>query len=122
MTETITFGKLYAEDLARGRSTKSVTLADGSVVTLHEIDIDSNGRPSGMTWGYASVADGGTVTHGMGVTPQCVIVTCSEAGEFASVTAKTSTTFTVAIKKYYSTALYSSGTTQTIYWVAFVDI
>jgi hypothetical protein len=44
------------------------------------------------------VADGGTITHGLAATPTSVICTPSTAGEFVSVTAKTATTFTVAIK------------------------
>lgn len=64
--------------------------------------------------GATSVADGGTVTHGMGSAPTMVSATPSTSGEFVSVTAISSTTFTVAIKKHDGTA----GTTQTIYWRA----
>lgn len=60
----------------------------------------------------ASVADGGTVTHGLGYTPTGVRATGSVAGEIVSVTAKSGSTFTVAIKKHDGTA----GTAQTIYW------
>lgn len=60
----------------------------------------------------ASVADGGSVTHGLGYTPVGVRATGSVAGEMVSVTAKSSSTFTVAIKKHDGTA----GTSQTIYW------
>ncbi len=60
----------------------------------------------------ASVADGGTITHGLGVAPTVVTAVGSVAGEIVSVTAKSSTTFTVAIKKHDGDA----GTTQTIYW------
>jgi hypothetical protein len=61
----------------------------------------------------ASVADGGTITHGLAPgTPTGVTATGSVAGEIVSVTAKGSTTFTVAIKKPDGTA----GTPQTIYW------
>ena len=60
----------------------------------------------------ASVADGGTITHGLGATPAVVTAVGSVAGEIVSVTAKSSTTFTVAIKKHDGTA----GTSQTIYW------
>jgi len=62
----------------------------------------------------ASVADGGTITHGMGDTPTVVTVTPSVAGEMAAVTAIGATTFTVSIKKHDN----SAGTTQTIYWRA----
>ena len=65
--------------------------------------------------GATSVADGGTVAHGLGATPTLVIATASTTGEFVSVTALGATTFTVAIKKHDN----SAGTTQTIYWQAF---
>ena len=64
--------------------------------------------------GATSIADGGTITHGLASIPTRVNVTCSVSGEFASVTALAATTFTVAIKKHDNTA----GTTQTIYWTA----
>jgi hypothetical protein len=62
----------------------------------------------------ASVADGGSITHGFGTTPTNVQASPSISGEFVSVTAIGATTFTVAIKKHDGTA----GTTQTIYWTA----
>jgi parallel beta-helix repeat protein len=66
-------------------------------------------RKSGAT---ATVADGGTVTHGLGYEPTWITVNPTVSGEFVSVTAKSSTTFTVAIKKHDN----SAGTTQTLYW------
>ncbi|MBU2249683.1 MAG: hypothetical protein KKD77_23245, partial [Gammaproteobacteria bacterium] len=62
----------------------------------------------------ATVADGGTITHGFGSAPTWVLVTSSVSAEFVSVTAIAATTFTVAIKKHDG----SAGTTQTIYWQA----
>lgn len=67
-----------------------------------------------LSTGATSVADGGTVTHALGATPDVVQVTPSVSGEFVSVTAKDATTFTCAIKKHDGTA----GTTQTVYWAA----
>ena len=67
-----------------------------------------------LTTGATSVADGGTVTHSLGATPDVVNVTPSVSGEFVSVTALGATTFTVAIKKHDG----SAGTTQTVYWEA----
>ena len=67
------------------------------------------------TRGATSVADGGTVTHGLGATPTLVCATCSTTGEIVSVTAIGATTFTVAIKKI---ADGSAGTTAVVYWVA----
>lgn len=72
---------------------------------------------SGITRGAAaSVADGGTVTHGLGTTPTGVVATGSVAGEIITVTALGATTFTVAVKAADGT---TSGTSQTIYWQAF---
>lgn len=62
----------------------------------------------------SSVADGGTITHGLVSTPTNVRCTTSVAGEFVSVTSVGSSTFTVAIKKHDNTA----GTSQTVHWEA----
>ncbi len=77
--------------------------------------------------GMSNIADGGTITHGMqdyvaagstaNVAPKNVKVQTSVAGEFASVTAISTTTFTVAIKKWTGGTL-TAGTTQDIYWEA----
>src|SRR3990172_3942637 len=73
-----------------------------------------------ITWirqqadGATSVADGGTITHGLSTTPTVVLVTPSVAGEMASVTAISATTFTVALRTHAGAA----GTTQTVYWQA----
>ncbi len=64
--------------------------------------------------GATSVANGGTITHGLSATPTKVRCTCSVSGEMVSVTALGSSTFTVAIIKNDG----SGGTTQTIYWAA----
>jgi len=62
----------------------------------------------------ASVADGGTITHGFASAPTTVLISGSVAGEMVAVTAIGATDFTVAIK----TNLGAAGTTQTIYWKA----
>lgn len=67
---------------------------------------------SGAQGATAAVADGGTIAHGLGLTPGSARVTPSQSGEFASVTGLDATNITVAIKKHDGTA----GTTQTIYW------
>lgn len=69
---------------------------------------------AGHARGATSVADGGTISHGLVTTPTSVRVTGSVSGEFVSVTAVGSTTFTVAIKTHSNGA----GTTQTVYWEA----
>jgi hypothetical protein len=62
----------------------------------------------------ATVADGGTITHGMGATPTMVLCTPSVAAEMCSVTAIGGVNFTVALKKHDGTV----GTVQTVYWLA----
>lgn len=64
--------------------------------------------------GVTSVADGGTISHTLITTPTRVNATPVTSGEFVSVTAKGTTTFTVAIKKHDN----SAGTTQNVYWEA----
>lgn len=83
----------------------STNLTDSGTTTV----IDQVTR--GVT---ASVADGGTITHGHPKTPTSVRCTSSVSGEFISVTAIGATTFTVAIKKHDN----SAGTTQSVYWDA----
>jgi hypothetical protein len=62
----------------------------------------------------ATVADGGTITHNINGTPTVANGTPSIAGEMVGITAMSTSTLTVAIKKHDGTA----GTTQTIYWEA----
>ncbi len=88
-------------EILRVKPTAALAIGDGTAVKR-------------LTSGATSVADGGTVTHSLGATPDVVNVTPSTSGEFVSVTAIGATTFTVAIKKHDGTA----GTTQTVYWEA----
>lgn len=67
--------------------------------------------------GATSVADGGTITHGLVASPTVVTAETVVTGEVCMVTARSSTTFTVAIKKISDG---SAGTTQTINWRATV--
>jgi len=62
----------------------------------------------------ASIADGGTIAHGLNGAPVWANVVPSVSGEFVSVTGMDATNITVAIKKHDGTA----GTTQTLYWEA----
>jgi hypothetical protein len=64
--------------------------------------------------GATSVADGGTITHQLDVTPTWITVSGSIAGTIATVTAKSATTFTVSLKFGNGTA----APTQTVYWQA----
>lgn len=68
---------------------------------------------TGFASGYASVADGGTIAHGLGSTPSVVIVTGSVAGQIITATAGAAN-ITVAIK----TNLGAAGTTQVVSWMA----
>jgi hypothetical protein len=80
-----------------------------------------------------AVTDGATITHGMkdykerssteAIAPRRVFVEGTVAGESVTVTAITTTTFTVAIKKFDPTAATQplgtiAGTSQTVYWRA----
>lgn len=69
-----------------------------------------------LRWAATSVADGGTIAHGLQQTPAAIWLTPSVAGEMASATASDVTTFTVAIKKHDGTA----GSTQVVSWMALV--
>ena len=79
-------------------------------------DLTIRDSPSYITenWGATSVADGGTISHGLAGTVDSVTVTCSIASQICGVTALAATTFTVSIK----TDTGAAGTTQTVYWYA----
>lgn len=65
--------------------------------------------------GAAAVADGGTIAHGLGVTPSSVQLTGSVASQVVSVAGLDATNITVAIK---NSTTGVPGTTETIYWMA----
>lgn len=98
--------RLFLRDNGSGKSQLAIKFDSGSV---QNIETDGVVVTRGAT---AAVADGGTITHGLGSTPTVVLATGSVAGEIVSVTALGATTFTVAIKLHDGTA----GTSQTIYW------
>lgn len=106
---TITDGEI-AENHFANNSTGGFNKAGTLTTTTVRDNVGYVTSASGAT----SVADGGTITHGLATTPTKVRATASTSGEFVSVTALGSSTFTVAIKKYDGTA----GTTQTVYWQA----
>ncbi len=64
----------------------------------------------------AGIVDGGTIAHGLAVTPTYVQLTPSIAGEMASATAIGAANITVAIKTHAGGA----GTSQVIYWRAWI--
>lgn len=66
--------------------------------------------------GYTAISDGGTIAHGLDVTPVGAQATCSVVNEICAVTALDATNITVAIKKRSDG---SAGTNQTIYWIAY---
>jgi len=90
---------------------------DGTNYFLHGYE-GTNDRKVFMpvinTMGIATVSDGGTVTHNLGTTPLGVVVSPSVSSQFASVTAKAASTFTVAIK----TDAGGAGSSQVISWMA----
>lgn len=85
-----------------------------SIVPLVDTGTRTLVRSGAHNRGATPVADGGTITHGLPVVPARVAVSASVAGEMVSVTARSATTFTVAIRTHTGAA----GTTQTVYWEA----
>lgn len=63
----------------------------------------------------AAVADGGTIAHGLGVTPSAVHVSGTIASQVVTVTSIDATNITVAIKNS-TTGL--AGTTESVHWIA----
>lgn len=102
-----------------GTTARSILVGDQVIVALTKksmTDIETLLTPrfNRTVGATASVADGGTITHGLGTTPDFVLVTGTVASNILTVTAKGATTFTVAIK----TDAGAAGTTQTVYWMA----
>lgn len=102
-------GKVLIEMNQADNDTAYGSLSTGAVQRLNQWKTKA-GHASGAT----SVADGGTITHGLVTTPTKVRCQASVSGEMVSVTAVGNSTFTVAIKTHANGA----GTTQTIYWEA----
>jgi hypothetical protein len=89
----------------------SANVTDAFVSTGSFIDCYDAGKLR-IARGRTSIADGGTISHGLASTPTWALVSAITSGEFASVTAMGATTITVAIKKHDN----SAGTTQFINW------
>jgi hypothetical protein len=87
-----------------------VTLGVGNV-------IESNVGFKTAASGSNSVADGGTIAHGLPYTPTTATVSGTVAGEIVTVTSIGSTNITVAIK----TGAGAAGTTQTVHWASKID-
>lgn len=98
------------EVIGANRATVSVLPITTVNNLVRIIDTRAGAEKSGAT----SVADGGTIAHGLMTTPLWVYVTPSIASTLVAITAKTPTTFTVALKNTGGTA----GTTQIVYWRA----
>jgi hypothetical protein len=86
-----------------------------SVIIRWKVNGPSSTNQLNPSYGTATnVADGGTITHNIGLAPTWVLITGSVAAQEYAVTAVSATTFTVAIK----TTGGVSGTNATIYWRA----
>lgn len=118
VADTGASGAIHAESTASTKVYVRRNKADNNVALTKnagDIHLDNEWDTKRQrATGATSVADGGTITHGLLTTPTSVRVTGSVSGEFVSVTALSSTTFTVAIKTHANGA----GTTQTVYWEA----
>ena len=99
-----------------GKDLLEVGVSDDPDAIINDLDLSVAGvlLPADVIEraGATSVANGGTVAHGLAVTPTIVLATPSVTNEMVSVTAIGATTFTVAI----ITDAGAGGTTQTIYW------
>ena len=98
-----------------GTATSAKALDTGNVKSFYY----NNKNYLTYNYGATSCADGGTIAHGLATTPLMVNASTSVASEIVSVTALSTTTFTCAIKKI-SAGVFGPGTTQTIYWHAWV--
>jgi hypothetical protein len=115
-------GNTIVNDTGSGQANTIVVRPGLKVVANEEPIIHTGGvsrvidmRKGAQNGGLAtSISDGSTISHGLMTTPLWISVQSSVAGEFASVTARTTTTFTVALRKHDNTA----GTTQGVYWRA----
>jgi len=84
-----------------------------SELALIQAELASIIAGTGFACGSESVADGGTIAHGLDGTPDVVILTGSVAGEIITGTVD-ATNITVSIK----TNLGEAGQTQTVSWMA----
>lgn len=112
IADTCTTCTIRDNDMTAIATQASRVVLAGSFPTTHVLR-DNPGYPTRAA-GVVSVADGGTITHGLTTTPTKYGVTATTSGEFSSVTAAGSATLTVAIKKHDN----SAGTTQNIAWWA----
>jgi len=72
-------------------------------------------------WGVAtSKAHNSTITHGLDGTPTAVFIVGTETCQSFAVTAIDSSTFTIGITKLSSEYVCIAGTTQTVYWRAWI--
>lgn len=101
-------------NVVRSNTSGQISIAGGQSAGNENLVYRNSGYVTERSGAAATVADGGTITHGLAATPTNIRCTPSVAGEMIAVTATSSTTFTVAIKKHDGTA----GTTQTVYWEA----
>lgn len=70
-------------------------------------------------WGNTSVANNGTISHGLATTPTTIIITCQNWNLTVAVTRKTSTTFTVSIRDYINfMPAQPPGGSYYIFWYA----
>jgi len=107
-------GTLINDNAGRADSYYIVNLQQN--LAANGIEILTKGVVSERGGAAAAVVDGGTIAHGLSATPNHAVATASVAGEFVSITAKSATTLTVAIKTHTG----GVGTQQTIYWRAWV--
>ncbi len=118
-----TASEFYVDDISVKQVTAGGTVAEnagmfGALTATTSTQIGTSGTSTAtLRWNAtASVADGGTISHGMGADPTMCLATGSVAGESITVT-HDATNITVAIKKTNPSGYgVIAGTTQTINW------
>jgi hypothetical protein len=95
-----------------------ITAGENTIVHTGGVSRVEDKRKGALNSGAAVISDGGTITHGLMTTPLWALVGSRIAGEFASVTARSTTTLTVAIKKWTGGTLTAGTASQTVDWRA----
>jgi hypothetical protein len=91
------------------------TLAPSSIISWNGANASADWMSNPHSGATANVADGGTISHRVGITPSWIIAFGTIPNNIVSVIASGSTTFTVAIK---SGSTGATGSAQTIHWKA----
>jgi len=104
---------LIVGNILRGNTTGQLNPGGASNATI----ADNTGYRT-RNGGTASVADGGTIGHGLSAAPTRVVVSSRQANRIVSVTGVSATEITVAVKNHDGTAVEVA---EGLYWEASLD-